>query len=129
MALTGTLEHADNDNGIGWFLGKDYEEKHTLVIEKRPSFFNFHEFNVIDNGRRALVSTRAPTKVPGHEVGVKEDVWINLSGFQERDTKTGDILFEWQATDHISLNESSFDPDELGRPGLLGFTEANIWDA
>lgn len=131
MALTATMQHAnfpEHDVGTGWFLGQNYAIKNSVIIDRRNRFFDLHEFNVYAGGRRALVPMRGPVKWPAKDLGLDEEIWIELSGFQELDTQTGEVLFEWQAQNYIGLDESSYDPNEHGRPGLLGFDPGRSWD-
>lgn len=71
-----------------------------------------HEFNIVDNGTRVLVTTRdEPVKVSREEsltVGFEGNCTIRADGIKELDITTDPpkILFEWTGIEHIPLIDS-----------------------
>ena len=76
--------------------------------------FNQHDFQIVDNGTRALVMTtrgkRASTQV-SKRVGFDGRCRAVWDGFEEYDLATGQRLKEWTAYGHIGLDESFYHTD------------------
>ena len=76
-----------------------------------------HEFNVIENGRRALMLTYQEhaenVKLPG--IKATSLLAVGNYGFVELDTATGEVVFEWWSQNRIHVNETSTDaPFNMG---------------
>lgn len=77
---------------------------------------NMHEFNVIDNGTRALMLTLEPIFTPlevSQVVGFNKPCDAKYQGFREVDLEIPDSvspkeLFHWEGIDHIQLDEPTF---------------------
>ncbi|CAM1502369.1 Fc.00g043530.m01.CDS01 [Cosmosporella sp. VM-42] len=65
---------------------------------------DLHEFRITDEGT-ALMTIYEATAVDLSSYGVSHG-WIYDSLFQEVDLATGDLLFEWRASDHYDIDES-----------------------
>lgn len=85
---------------------------------------NMHDFQLVDNGTRALYLTRIPTKATLKESKkVKYDgrCIVEYTGIQERDLATGNITFNWNPEGQIGLDESTVKKSCSG-------TLLNSWD-
>ena len=88
------------------------------------SHMNMHEFNIINDGRKALYITQrnAIIDFEAHNLDFEVDVGlISDLGFHEIELATGKILFEWWASDHISVNESTAEVSDLAGPWPKGW--------
>ncbi|RAL10941.1 arylsulfotransferase family protein [Aspergillus homomorphus CBS 101889] len=106
QAFQGTI---DFTHGEGWgqqvLLNQNYEHVATAKAANHriPSI---HEFNVID-GKTALVEVYTPTPWNLSAYGGNtSQQWIGDGYFQEFDIATGELIFEWNALDHIDPAES-----------------------
>ena len=109
--LTG-ISHVDDGGKI---INNEYELARTLRWTPSWNLTNRHEFNVIENGSRALALTKeefkklsaAESKIAGHDGECK----VNAQGLIELDITVDPpkTLFEWKAIDHIGLNETTFE--------------------
>jgi len=80
-----------------------------------------HEHQMTDDG--TMVSTSYNnTKADLSTVGGSSDAWVADSMFFEFDVKTGEVLFQWRAMDHLPLRASRMN---LGR---LQGTKHIPWD-
>jgi hypothetical protein len=128
--LSGAIQNADfpegeHDVGAAWFMGPDYEVKHSVLVERDVGNFDLHEFNVFDKGRRAILVHTGGIDFSGESLGIKGKIRIKDNGFKEIDTDTGKTLFKWRAYDHIPLNESTFHANRKARKE----GRDTIWDA
>ena len=75
-----------------------------------------HELNIIDEGKTALYIAHR-TRVmdfEAHSLNFGVDVGtISDLGIHELDLTTGEIVFEWWASEHISLNQSKAEVDDM----------------
>lgn len=63
-----------------------------------------HEFRITPEGT-ALIAIYYKHEADCTELGLGKKCWIQDGLFQEIDIETGDLIFEWRATDHISMKE------------------------
>ncbi|KAK5163442.1 uncharacterized protein LTR77_010624 [Saxophila tyrrhenica] len=111
-------EHSD-----GLILDEGYNIHHTVDMfgMELPDWLmeqighrhttNMHDFNVIDDGKRAVMLTKVyenATKAESKAVGFDGECTAKWQGFKEVDVATGEILFEWNAHGHIQLEESTY---------------------
>jgi len=70
---------------------------------------DIHEFAILD-GKAALYTFYDVEKMPSDTSALNvtgyHQTKIANGGFQERDIKTGRVLFEWRALPHVSIGES-----------------------
>ena len=68
---------------------------------------DLHEFKITQN-HTALITFYNTTNADLTSMGMwrPAEGWISDSGFQEIDIATGELLFEWKASEHFSANES-----------------------
>jgi hypothetical protein len=72
---------------------------------------NMHDFNVIDNGKRAVMLTKVyenATRAESKAVGFDGECTAKWQGFKEVDVATSEILFEWNSHGQILLEESTY---------------------
>ncbi|RAK75870.1 arylsulfotransferase family protein [Aspergillus fijiensis CBS 313.89] len=126
QAFQGTI---DNTHGEGWgyqvLLDQNYQHVATAKAANHriPSI---HEFNVID-GKTALVEVYTPTPWNLSAYGGNaSQQWIGDGYFQEFDIATGDLIFEWNALDHIDPAESLISLASAAADSAL--TASTSWD-
>jgi hypothetical protein len=87
-----------------------------------------HEFNVVDNGKSALIviyrTQQADLSVDGIGSGLG---WIVNCWFQEIQLDTNKLLFEWGTLDHVAPSYSSVAPNSTDVSGT-GFDPTSPWD-
>lgn len=99
-----------NPGGAGLLLDATLNISHQVHSAVGNGIENMHEFNVVENGRRALMITyqsyyRQFSASKGYtSSGPLRS--IGNPGFAEVDIATGSVIFEWWAIDHISPTES-----------------------
>lgn len=103
------LPAGPDDQQLGVITDFTYEIQDKVDVNSNLTIFDIHEFNIIDNGKIALMTT---TKVQLRNVsefgveGLKEKRVAN-KGFQEIEVATRHINFEWDALENgVSLAES-----------------------
>ena len=77
--------------------------------------FNQHDFQLVENGTRALVMTtkgKRASREMSHAVGYAGRCSAMWDGFEEYDFATGKRLKEWTAYGHIGLDESYYHTDQ-----------------
>ncbi|RMZ79739.1 hypothetical protein DV738_g3179, partial [Chaetothyriales sp. CBS 135597] len=67
---------------------------------------DFHEFNVISSSNTALLDAWYPREVDFSDLGGNETGWVLEGAFQEIDIQTGEVIFDWRASDHIKLSKT-----------------------
>ena len=108
----------------GYIMDSAYEVQDKVDVNRGQTILDLHEFNVMDEGRIALVTTTKVQMKDVSEIGVTglTQKRVANKGFQEIDVATGNINFEWDALDNgVSLTESYNVPD-LVNPSL------SYWD-
>lgn len=98
--------------GTGEIFDLSYQNKTDTQAANATSRSNFHEFNHIEKGWNALVITEEVRYLDLIEIGLPYTNYpVDVTGFQEINLKTGEILFKWDSISHISLTESSLLPE------------------
>ena len=82
---------------------------------------DLHEFQITQDGT-ALITMHQETQTPTSSNGLSTS-WIYDSVFQEIDIHSGELVFEWHASDHFPVDESKVDK-ENGR----GDSPGNAFD-
>ncbi|KAK5168454.1 uncharacterized protein LTR77_007024 [Saxophila tyrrhenica] len=103
QVLTGVFKH----DAIDVMVNSHYDIQNMVVLTKGD--INMHDFNVVENGTRALSMNLHRYEASLEEskaVGCDEPYDVLTSGFKEYDTATWEVLFEWNAMDHIPITES-----------------------
>jgi hypothetical protein len=117
--------NVDGSSGLSFILYEDrqrvesggrgvmLDSSYTVTGKVRNSIgrgaMNMHEFNVIDNGKTALlIASRVKLfDVSNSSAKEEDEVWVMDGGFAEVDVATGKPIFEWWALDHINPQEST----------------------
>ena len=104
--LTGIYAHS----GVDIMINNQYEIQEQLHVKH----INIHDFNVVQNGTRALAMTVENYRASVAEsrtVGFNGQCQVSTTGFDEYDTTTWEKTFAWSAQKHITINESYTDPE------------------
>lgn len=114
-----------------FLLDEHYRIRKTIPLGARGQVINMHDFNVIENGTRALALHRNITD-PGKEqingLGRHGQCRAISQWFEERDiTRDGwNTVFRWNSLYHIGMNESTMTDGECR--GVWDFLHANSLD-
>lgn len=112
--------------GNGIIMDNNYNIQSVIGSQFAGIVLDEHEFNVLDNGRTALITSYRPRRYDLSEFGITTGVgWLLDSLFYELDLQTNKIIYSWSAMDHIDPSESQFFLIEV--PGT-GFTQETAWD-
>lgn len=112
--------YPDKWKGTASILQMAYGPDPAVNISKTLAAIDMHEFNIINEGRSALVITSEQVVRNLSDLGFPEvETTIIMKGFREIDLATGKVVFDWNSTD-IPLNESSLSWD--------GSSDKEGWD-
>ncbi|KAI1611574.1 ASST-domain-containing protein [Exophiala viscosa] len=103
----GNLIWMDNDNfeqAMNLDLNSSYEVAHRIHPHGKGLKADSHEFRLTPHGT-ALITIYYKHKADCTDLGLGKTCWIQDGVFQEIDIETGDLLFEWRATDHIRMSD------------------------
>ncbi|EPS25943.1 hypothetical protein PDE_00879 [Penicillium oxalicum 114-2] len=96
-----------SNKGHGVVLDKNYKVEKDVDMLLDVHDFNMHEFNVLPSGKTVLACTYREQEVELTDFDrPTEKGWVVSGGFVEMDTKTSDILVQWDSLDKIPLTES-----------------------
>lgn len=90
---------------------------HKMLHVEAGSGTNIHAFTTADRGTRSLAMTEDTFVASSDDlqsIGYTDTCRIHSAGFEERDTKTWQLIFEWFADEHIHYNETFLDVDCRG---------------
>ncbi|RAR08643.1 family transcriptional regulator [Stemphylium lycopersici] len=114
-------------NGFGhgsfYILNQSYDEiAHFQAVGFADDMADMHEFEITEEGH-ALVMIYHAIPWDLTSSGGVEDGWLFENTFQEINIETGELIFEWNASTHVGINESynSLPPD-------VGQSEETPWD-
>lgn len=92
-------EHAFGSRVI---MGHNYRTEAQFTQSSIGVMPEEHEFNIINNGRTAVMTSYRPRHYDLSPVNESRGMgWILDSLFYEIDLQTKQVLFEWSALDHI----------------------------
>lgn len=98
--------NAGNGRGVGIIFDRNY--RHLATVKAANGLdMDLHEFLVTPPGD-AYILASSPVHLPGVRKPTIDSV------VQEIDIKTGLLLFEWHAMDHVPLSASFFTPNSRG---------------
>lgn len=87
-----------------------------------------HEFNIINDTDSALVTIYQPQPYDLSAFNITDGQgWIENGLFQDINTTSGELMFEWSAIDHVALTESYVAPNQSEVAGT-GFSPLSPWD-
>ena len=100
---------------VGILMNSSYKKHGSVRIGEKEVTLNIHDFNVIEDGTRALVVNRE-TKTVSKDVlaGLEynDECRVTYNGFEEYDMATKDSLFAWSSEKHVGLEESVLSQDD-----------------
>ena len=100
--------NAGTGQGEGVIFNTNYQQVATVHAADGLEM-DLHEFLLTPNGDAYIIAT-SPVQLPG----VRDKTTLD-SVVQEIDLRTGLVLFEWHALDHVGVNESYFAAGSSGR--------------
>ncbi|KAL2813603.1 ASST-domain-containing protein [Aspergillus granulosus] len=133
FVLQHKLDGADDDHGSGMIMSNDYELKHQITYPTSKSLgaFDIHEWNILDDGKTGLAIAYRISEVSMESFGrPAEKTYVLAAGFTVLDLESGNLLWDWDGTDKISLTESyRYGPESeaSGSPGW-DYVHANAID-
>jgi hypothetical protein len=88
---------------------------------------DLHEFRITE-GNTGLMTIYYPQPLDLSPIGGPVDGWVLDSIFQEIDLETGELIFEWRASDHIPIEMTmrSYVGSDLGVYPVNGFDYVHI---
>ncbi|OCK74212.1 hypothetical protein K432DRAFT_420425 [Lepidopterella palustris CBS 459.81] len=96
-------QHHGYARGHGVIMDSSYRVVKTIEAAGSASPTDMHEFRLVKSGKSALVTIYQPRPYDLGDYGIRPGLgWIMDSVFQEIDVQTGNLIFEWRSTDHIS---------------------------
>ncbi|KAG9784725.1 hypothetical protein KCU95_g9258, partial [Aureobasidium melanogenum] len=112
-----TFWSGDIDFGFG--LGTYYMLNSNYEVFKQFSASNtlendFHEFTITTDDT-ALLTSYDTISMDLSSLGVQDRGWIYDSLFREIDIETGDIVFEWRASDHFAIHDTFYPIGSAGK--------------
>lgn len=106
------LRNTPNHLGIGEIFDLSYQNKTDIQAMNATLRSNFHEFNHIEKGWNTLIITEEVRYLDLTEIGLPYTKYpVDVTGFQEINSRTGEILFQWDSLSQVSLRESSILPE------------------
>ena len=91
--------------GDYYMLDESYNVVRTVTTVGANIHGDLHEFKITDQGT-ALMTVYNKTTMDMRDIGRPEKGWILDSVFQEVDIETGELIFEWRASEHYKASES-----------------------
>ncbi|KAH7355250.1 ASST-domain-containing protein [Rhexocercosporidium sp. MPI-PUGE-AT-0058] len=85
-------------------LNSAYEVAYKITPQGHGLKGDSHEFRITPEGT-ALIAIYKKHEVDCTDLGLGKKCWIQDGWFQEIDIETNELLFEWKATDHISMKD------------------------
>ncbi|KAK6002316.1 hypothetical protein QM012_001954 [Aureobasidium pullulans] len=112
-----TFWSGDIDSGFGlgtyYMLNCNYEVFKQFSASKTLEN-DFHEFTITTDDTALLTSYDTISMDPG-SLGAQDRGWIYDSLFRELDIETGEIIFEWRASDHFAINDTFYPIGSAGQ--------------
>lgn len=90
--------------GKYYMLDSTYETQY-IITPVGFEYGDLHEFTITESGS-ALMTIYDPLPWDLSPIGGPVDGWIEDSIIQEVDIETGQLIFEWRASDHYEPNET-----------------------
>lgn len=96
--------HAKHSKKSYVMLNSSYEVAYRIKPHGKGLKGDSHEFRITAQDT-ALITIYHKRQADCTELGLGESCWIQDGLFQEIDIETGNLLFEWRATDHIRMSD------------------------
>ena len=108
--------------GHGEILDSSYERIKEVRAAKDAYNFNMHEFNIVDEGTKALHLSMHNIHAALDGIATSSEAgWIADIGIREIDIDSGHVGFRWLGSDHINLTESNTTPSGFEGPPPRGW--------
>lgn len=101
-------------------LDSTYQTAYVVSAVGDNTYGDMHEFTITDAGT-ALVTVYNVTNMDLSSIGRPVDGWIIDGVLQEIDIATGELLFEWRASDHFGADESDMTHPLAGYSSFIPF--------
>lgn len=103
---TGDFDYA---RGARFVLDSSYRIKSIVNVTEEEETADMHEFYLTNDGRSAIyiIHTAVDVDVQNMERNFSYAGVLISSGFREIDLASGDVVFEWYASNHTDPWESS----------------------
>ncbi|TIA16657.1 hypothetical protein D6C80_04360 [Aureobasidium pullulans] len=113
------------DISLGFGLGTYYMLDSLYQVFKQFSASktlenDFHEYAITADDT-ALLTSYDTIITDLSSLGVQGQGWVYDSLFREIDIETGDIIFEWRASDHFAINDTFYPIGSAGRSPEVPF--------
>ncbi|KPI38412.1 uncharacterized protein AB675_12184, partial [Cyphellophora attinorum] len=102
---------ATSGQGVYLMLDSSYTLQHTIQPHGATLHADLHEFQITSADTALLTIYDQTTITDGSMTFLNRPVttgYLTESAFQEINITTGDLLFEWRASEHFSLNDSYY---------------------
>ena len=115
-------------HGHGLLFDQSYRTYKTVEAGNGRTSTDLHEFNVLHDGKSAILTIFEQVQFDLSSYGVQGGMgWVVQGMFQEIDIATGAVLFEWNALDHVSPDNSYSQLNSTDVSGN-GLTYQTAWD-
>jgi hypothetical protein len=109
---------------LGYLVGGGPDRKQTGIVmntafevlekvtatdtDDRHTTLDIHDFNIVEDGKNSLWTTNKVEQINMTTLDLPSDAnpKIGNGGFREEVIATGDVVFEWDSLDHLSIYES-----------------------
>ncbi|ETN45157.1 uncharacterized protein HMPREF1541_10034 [Cyphellophora europaea CBS 101466] len=98
---------ATSGQGVYHMLDETYTLRHTVKPHGDNMHADLHEFQITHDDTGLLTIYNYTAAPPGFQ-GETSTGYITESAFQEVDIATGNMVFEWRASDHYSLADTFY---------------------
>jgi hypothetical protein len=102
-------------HGQGSFhiLNQSYIEIASVDSVDFKGLADLHEFTITPNDT-ALIAIYHPIQMNLSELGGAENGWVYDAIIEEINIESGELVFQWNASDHVALNETYNTVDDTG---------------
>ncbi|KAM0332586.1 hypothetical protein ACHAQA_002870 [Verticillium albo-atrum] len=106
--------------GMGYYLMLDSSyEVFKKIVPTGDFSGDLHEFRITERGTALMtIYEKKHGDLSAFDIS---DGWIIDSLFQEIDIATGELLFQWRASDHYAISQSRAPIGKFGRKELMAF--------
>ncbi|KAK5171213.1 uncharacterized protein LTR77_004357 [Saxophila tyrrhenica] len=120
-----------HENGI--LINSQYGLEEKFNVEDEHARLNMHDFSLTDNGTALMLKTftKSATEEELEAAELDYECRVHYYGFEEVDTATGEVLFDWRSEGIIGLEETVFakrPKRACHRDGGLDYIHANALD-
>lgn len=87
--------------GHAVIVNNEYKTVKTVESVGNVAAADQHEFQLLNNGKTALLSIYSQEPYDLSHIGIETQGWVQNSIFQEIDLASGKVVFEWRSLDHV----------------------------